>query len=310
MKRFSFVLFVSVVALMGAGCQMTSAPAPSASTTGMNQMDHSGHQMDGMDMGSMPMVHDAKLASVGDVIFTPEVFSPGVLNISFKVNGNNGKAYRPEDLNVVHDKLIHVILVRKDMKVFRHEHPEFQKNGYWSFKTTINEPGEYYAYLDLSPKNDPAVVWYLPFAVRGKWTTSAPELTPELKTTVDGVQASLQLAKLVKAGEEATIDISLTKDGKAVEDIQPYLAAYGHLVTLQYKSPDVYLHNHPLTLTKPIDGHVKFATTFPEAGVYSLFPQFNIGGKIMTFPITIEVKETGVNAPGYGQGSMRDILPH
>ena len=46
------------------------------------------------------------------------------------------------------------------------------------------------------------------------------------------------------AGADAKLTLSVSRDGKPVTDLQPYLAAYGHLVALR-DGDLAYLHVHP-----------------------------------------------------------------
>ena len=48
----------------------------------------------------------------------------------------------------------------------------------------------------------------------------------------------------VKAGGDSKLTLTVAKDGKPVTDLQPYLAAYGHLVALR-DGDLAYLHVHP-----------------------------------------------------------------
>lgn len=250
----------------------------------------------------------ATLASVGDIVVNQELFSPGKITMAFKIFGNDGKFYKEEDLKVVHEQKIHVILVRRDLAVFRHEHPVYQKNGYWTLTTEIKEPGDYMAYLDLSPVRDPAHVWRLPFRVKGTWEEKAPQPTPDLTIAQKDLTAKLEASKIFKTGEPTRIRVAITnKDGKAYQDFTPYLGAYGHLVGLRYQAQEVYLHTHPVTSEKPKDGTVEFETIFPERGRYTLFTQVNASGTIMTFPFTVDVTEQGITVGDHGQVHLEDV---
>jgi hypothetical protein len=86
-------------------------------------------------------------------------------------------------------------------------------------------------------------------------------------------------------GEEATLRFSVTRDGRPVQ-LQPYLGAGGHLVALR-EGDLAFLHVHP----DEADGNnVSFAATFPTAGRYRLFLQYQVDGRVQTAEFTQEVK--------------------
>ena len=68
-------------------------------------------------------------------------------------------------------------------------------------------------------------------------------------------------------GEPSTLTFSVSRDGKPVTDLQPYLGAYGHLVAL--RAGDLaYLHVHP-TASPATAGHragpaITFHADVPE----------------------------------------------
>ena len=92
-------------------------------------------------------------------------------------------------------------------------------------------------------------------------------------------------------GEESELTLSVSRDGRPVTDLQPYLAAYGHLVVLR-DGDLAYLHVHPAG--EPGDGTtepgptVTFASTAPSAGTYRLYLDFQHGDAVHTAAFTVE----------------------
>ena len=84
-----------------------------------------------------------------------------------------------------------------------------------------------------------------------------------------------------KAGQEAELRFEITRDGETVET-EPYLGAGGHLVALR-EGDLAFLHVHPN------DDGVSFAATFPAAGRYRLFLQFQHEGRVQIVAFTQEV---------------------
>lgn len=80
-----------------------------------------------------------------------------------------------------------------------------------------------------------------------------------------------------------------------VTDLQPYLAAYGHLVAL--RAGDLaYLHIHPegdpADPTTPAGPDIRFHAVAPSAGTYRLFLDFRHGGTVRTADFTLTVDDT------------------
>ena len=83
----------------------------------------------------------------------------------------------------------------------------------------------------------------------------------------------------------------MSRGGVPVTDLQPYLGAYGHLVTLR-EGDLAYLHVHPGG--EPGDGttrpgpDVEFGAEVPSAGRYHLYLDFRHDGVVRTAPFTLE----------------------
>ena len=110
---------------------------------------------------------------------------------------------------------------------------------------------------------------------------------------VDGYQVTL--AGDLVPGQASELTLTVSKDGVPVTDLQPYLAAYGHLVAL--RAGDLaYLHVHPAG--EPGDGvtpagpGITFYATAPSAGDYRLFLDFQHAGVVRTAEFTVHAGET------------------
>ena len=116
--------------------------------------------------------------------------------------------------------------------------------------------------------------------------TPEPMGADRLSADVDGYDVTL--GGSLEAGEETVLTATVTRDGAPVTDLQPYLGAYGHLVSL--RDGDVgYLHVHPDEDTGP-GPEISFHTEFPTAGRYRLFLDFRHGGSVHTATFTVTVE--------------------
>jgi hypothetical protein len=84
-----------------------------------------------------------------------------------------------------------------------------------------------------------------------------------------------------------------------VTSLQPYLGAFGHLVSLR-DGDLAYLHTHPAAEAHDGDRGgptVAFATEFPTAGSYRLFLDFKADGKVHTAEFTVTVADADGRHP-------------
>ncbi|MFF5262905.1 hypothetical protein ACFY4C_28600 [Actinomadura viridis] len=91
-------------------------------------------------------------------------------------------------------------------------------------------------------------------------------------------------------GAGGAITFTVRKEGRPVTDLQPYLAAYGHLVVL--RAGDLaYVHVHPDG--EPGDGRtaagpgIGFHLALPGPGTYRLFLDFKHDGAVRTADFTV-----------------------
>ncbi|GAA0953294.1 hypothetical protein [Nonomuraea longicatena] len=213
----------------------------------------------------------------------------------FTITGPTGKPVT--DFQVNHDKKLHLIVVSRDLSTFQHVHPEMSADGTWSTKLTLPGAGAYRAFADFSPTGGPALTLGADLQAAGDYQPKP--LKAAAKTAeVDGYTVSLD-GDLVP-GKSTKLTLSVSKDGKPVTDLEPYLEAYGHLVVL--RAGDLaYLHVHPDGA--PGDGKTKpgpeitFYAEAPSGGDYRLFLDFQHGGTVRTADFTAKAGEPDPNAP-------------
>ncbi|HVK29391.1 MAG TPA: hypothetical protein VM575_13705, partial [Nocardioides sp.] len=214
----------------------------------------------------------------------------GAVPVSFTITGPDGAPVTSYD--VQHDKRLHLIAVRRDFSGFQHVHPTLDRDGTWSTDLALT-PGTWRLYADFKATGAEALTLGSDLAVDGRYEATPP--AKETRTsTVDGFEVTL--AGDLAAGADAKLTLSVSKGGKPVTDLQPYLGAYGHLVAL--RAGDLaYLHVHPDG--EPGDGKtepgpdVVFHTAVPSKGTYHLYLDFQHDGVVRTAAFTVTVGGTG-----------------
>ncbi|MFU8873604.1 hypothetical protein [Micromonospora sp. SL4-19] len=187
---------------------------------------------------------------------------------------------------VVHDKPMHLIVVRRDLTGYQHLHPTMAADGTWSVPLTLPEPGVWRAYADFTAVADDgrqtAVTLGVDLAAPGGYAPR-PLPAPATSTTVDGFTVGYEGTP--KAGETLPVRFSI-RTGNAAAPLERYLGAYGHLVAL--REGDLgYLHVHPDPQDEP--GTVTFWMTAPGPGRYRMFLDFQVAGVVRTAAFTVTV---------------------
>lgn len=188
-----------------------------------------------------------------------------------------------------HEKLLHLIVIRNDLVGFQHVHPALDSDGTWRVPVDLSRAGDYRVFADFMPAGGEAVTLGANLHVGGEYD---PKPLPPVAATsvVDGY--TVTLSGRPKANEPSMLTLAVSRNGKPVTELQPYLGAYGHLVAL--RPADLgYLHVHPMG--EPGDGvtpagpEIGFHATFPTAGDYRLFLDFQHGGVVRTAEFTVSV---------------------
>ncbi|MGH4014782.1 MAG: hypothetical protein ACRDSL_12835 [Pseudonocardiaceae bacterium] len=230
-------------------------------------------------------------SSRGGYTLTPldTTLTPGAAEqFAFRITGPDGSTVRQFDIE--HDKRMHVIVVRRDTTGFQHVHPEMGPDGTWRLQLTLPAAGPYRAFADFVPAGGEATTLGVDLAAPGPFTPA--EHQPSRTAQVDGYQVRLD-GDLV-SGQSSPLTLTVSQDGRPVTDLQPYLAAYGHLVALR-ECDLAYLHVHPDG--EPGDGRTRpgpqivFHAEAPSAGDYRLFLDFQHGGQVRTAAFTVAAQD-------------------
>ncbi|MBV9866202.1 MAG: hypothetical protein JO316_12685 [Abitibacteriaceae bacterium] len=230
--------------------------------------------------------HDTKLefksqpASI--VAGQPSIWLLKVLKT--KKNPDTKQEEPVKEFTVVHEKIMHLVVVSKDLSWFNHIHPDYKDNGLFLIRMVLPRPGTYKLYADYTPKDGRQEVPQCEFNVvsspapnaqpvsfeptaRSAITADAPkggvitkqiaalpedepqdESKTEVKTAAGpAYQIELVPPSQLRAEESTLLHFHvLDANGKEVTDLQPYLGAMGHAVILSADT-NIYLHTHPIS---------------------------------------------------------------
>lgn len=270
-------------------------PAPAATSGGApaaaghtHVPDAGAHSHGGADVtrAGGPDAAGLSISSDGWTLTTSTVEFPVGRAGELRFQIRDGRGRPATRFAVVHDRPMHLIVVRRDLTGYQHLHPTMAADGTWSVPLTLTAPGAWRAYADFTVVADDgrqnAVTLGVDLAAAGPYAPR-PLPAPATSTTVDGFTVGYQGSP--KPGETVPVRFTVTTGGGPAP-LERYLGAYGHLVAL--REGDLgYLHVHPGPQDEP--GAVTFSTTVPGPGRYRMFLDFQVAGVVRTAEFTLVV---------------------
>jgi hypothetical protein len=185
---------------------------------------------------------------------------------------------------LLHERLLHLIVVNQEMSDYHHVHPTLAGDGTWTVDLPALPAGSYRAIADFQTKGGPHLALGADLAVAGDYSPE-PVRQPAWSATVDGYQVDMTADR--HAGGEVTFSLSVSQHGQPVTDLEPYLGANGHLVAL--RAGDLaYSHVHPSDTEHAPPGTVVFDAMLDSAGRYGLFFDFKHHGEVRTAHFTFD----------------------
>lgn len=300
-ERQTPLISAAILILLGAPASQAASPAkvsksasPVKSAAAQKSDKSAEMDMGGMDMKDCPMMRQTKrkfyegsAAVIANDAFvwktTPGKVPAANKPVTLKFSFNWKKDGKPlTNLEIVHEKPCHLIIVSKDLKEFQHIHPDITGSGKMAVTTSFPKAGQYKMYMQFTPKGDGEYTLVQDLNVGNAKTAKAQLKEDTAAKIVDGYTLKLPYRPSI-AGNESSMEVEIEKDGKPVNYIENYLGAGGHGVMI---SEDLtqYLHIHPrLTLDggRKYESPISFRAIVPKPGLYRAWMQFQIKGKIV-----------------------------
>jgi len=184
------------------------------------------------------------------------------------------------DLEIVHDKIMHVVLARDDLKHFEHIHPQASGPGVFSMPFNFTASGFYRIWIDFTIGGMQHIV---------DFDINVPgNVEPEEKNMLDELKVNFISSKEIAAGKETELKFEIfDKDNKPVPITEKFLAASAHLIAIE-ETLEEFNHNHDENFDN--DNKLIFRHTFTKSGKYRLWIQFSVERKARTASFDIEVK--------------------
>lgn len=242
--------------------------------------------------------------------------------LSFTVKNDKGEIVK--DLPIVHEKPMHLLIVSDDLAEYYHVHPDPQSDGSYKVPFAFTNGGNFKLYADFTPKDSVQVVENFLLKVSGN-ERARVELKADEKfeKTIDGLRFVMKPDADLVAGKELMLNFSVfdEKTNKPVTDLEKYLGEYAHFVIIS-QDLQKFVHAHPMSKEEHSEGshdmskmndqkideskphthddktdtkgvspsEVSAHTSFPQAGLFKVFAQFQRAGKVITVPFVVNVK--------------------
>jgi hypothetical protein len=240
--------------------------------------------------------------------FTPSgpVTANRPTRVSFTITQPEGRALTAYRHGAGPHNGVHVIFVRRDLAVIIHHHPPVAANGKVSDTVTFPAPGPYRVVIDAYPKTSgpvPSFQLFRTIDVKGSYQ---PQPLPRFRAseTVDRYRFTLHRTPRLHAVEASLLDFTVTgPDGKPAT-FTPWYGALAHAIFFRARSLD-YFHTHvcapgasgcasvlggaKITGTSTTPGKLQVGVLLPVAGIWRLFLQCQVHGKVVTAPFTLHV---------------------
>ncbi len=281
-----------IIIVIGGGIYFSTTGKSTQSVAFDGHTDHTHIAANAGDSGATVVEPGAKLAGTR-VVLENTALKAGNQNLVFQLFGKDGHVFGSNDLATVHEKKMHFIVVSDDFREYFHMHPEF-KDGKWTTPVSLKENTSYQAYVDISPTEETPQVLRISLKVGTPITVSKVSQNNS-EVTIGNITASLTKGDSIDAKHENSIVFNLKQGEKNIIPEQ-YLGASGHIIAISHSDPNNFVHAHPTT-HEGEDKDIHFSINFPTVGTYTLFAQFQVNGRVETYPFTLSATETH-NEPG------------
>ena len=246
----------------------------------------------GLEQGHKVAVQGSRSYEIEVTSNTDSIKSQQPTKFSYKIKNDKGEILK--NYEVAHEKIMHFIVIRKDLQNFQHLHPNFQQgSAEFSVDITFPNDGPYRVFPDFTPTEDnpqklPVTVYHdIDVGNMSKYKPQPVTVDTQAKKTFGDYQIIYNLPRSIAKQQEISYSLTTERNGQPVTDLQTYLGALGHSVILKEGTLD-FIHTHAgETGTGP---KIEFSTSFPEAGIYKIFTQFQHEGEVKTVDYVVEVK--------------------
>lgn len=210
------------------------------------------------------------------------------------------------DLEIEHEKFMHVIGVRNDLNEFFHIHPvnmnvaETMNAGIWRASHVFTKPGLYKVWSEVKRAGVNHAFGHPEFSVEGPGERESREVSFDRSAAVGEYRVALNAMEPIPQKQPAQLSFEVKDASGRGAALEPYLGASMHLTVIKDDWKQ-FIHTHPVVVGSSeskgfsfvpealangvhpsptgIMKRIPFAVVFPEPGLYKAFAQFRPQGK-------------------------------
>lgn len=231
------------------------------------------------------------------------------VTITVRMKDPNGRPL--QGLAVSHERILHTLIIGRDMRSFAHIHPEdagpvtgeMLKQVAFPLRFTFSKAGEYLVGVDFFA-GDEFYNKTFSLSVSGKPAMGRPVIDFSTRKNFGEYRVTFEASPMtIKAGEETSLQYTIEKDGKPVTDLNPYLGAAMHLAIVSVDLKQ-YIHAHGSVPGEPhnhqdhmhakppkrFGPEIESDVVFPAKGIYTIFSQVKHRDKVLLFDFMVNVQ--------------------
>jgi hypothetical protein len=255
-----------------------------------------------------PQIAPARVFTLGGFQPAGSVHAGQATTISFTVREPSGKPLTQYKTGPGPHTGVHLIIVRDDLAYIIHQHPPIGPDGLLRQTVRFPAPGPYRVLVDLYPNipgGQPNFQLFRTVDVAGPYhRKSLPPFKPDL--VVDGYHFDMRGHPTVHAIQAQFLNVEVTDSHGRKVTFVPWFGALAHAIFFHEDSLD-YFHTHICAPNAPncgvlpgvsstritgrstAPGKLTVGVLLPVPGVWRLFLQMKLGGRIVTAPFTLHV---------------------
>jgi len=193
----------------------------------------------------------------------------------------------------VHEKKMHLFVVRSDLSRFFHVHPVPNPDGSFTYTFIFPTGGDWRLFSDTAPHTFGSRITSAKLQIAGPQDPPIALRDPSTASPVsnaDGMSLTLTPGPLEAHNTRDLEFTLLDAKGLPVTDIQPWLGADAHLMLID-RTATLFVHSHPSDRSAAdiSAGKLIFVAHMPQSGLYKAWIQLQRGGQIHTFVFLINV---------------------
>ncbi len=218
------------------------------------------------------------------------------------------------DVQLEHQRLVHLIVVSDDLALFSHEHPTPAGDGTFRLTYTFPSAGPYHLYADFHSASLGPQALAAPLTVAGAAPAAAGLAPGATSVSANGAQVDFVADPAApRVGQPAQLRFRLSQNGQPLSDLGPYLGVAGHLVAVSQDLQE-FVHTHPSNAAMPagmsgmgdmadmdhahmtaappdarFGPEVSFTLTFRRPGLHKVWGQFSRDGDVIVAPFVVQV---------------------